>query len=243
MGGQRIPRRPHHLPIDDGTLPRTLRPMPGPTGATPEPISPRTFAMAWSEFRNSGKAVTNQAVDLGVMPHGQFLNAMEIVFREGDEAAGGRKALKGFCNYRGRQTLEERDYQFVIGQWGSWTSRDEGTPDDPDPLVQSWQPPLLRMYDTPGWSAYQGIGPSTRQLSANGVKSDVNATELWVQQVFKTWVQGEDCFTSMWSDASVKVTWHNSLHLVRDTPTSPWRQGANCKIGHGPMSFGTTDLL
>jgi hypothetical protein len=202
-----------------------------------------SFAMAWWQFRNTGNALTNPAVVLGVLPQGQLLNAMEIVFREEDDAARGREALRGNCSYRVRQTLEERDFQFVNGQWFSWTSRHPSTPDDPDPAVQSWDPPYLRMLDTPGWSAFLGVGRNTKQLSANGTKSAENATEVWVQQIFKTWAQGQDCFSGEWRDVSSRVTWHNSLHLVRADPTSPWTQGSDCRIQHGPMAWGSAALL
>jgi hypothetical protein len=202
------------------------------------------MAMTWWEFRNFGSAITNPAVMLGVMPQGQFLNAMEIVFREEQAATSGRARLRGYCNYRVHQTLEERDFQFVNGQWGAWTSQAEGTADDPapSPFIQSWDPPFLRMIDTPGWSRFL-VNANTRQLSASGVRSDVNATEVWVQQVFKTWAQGQDCFTHVWSDVSLKITWHNSLHLIRDNPTAPWRAGTACRIQHGPMTFGSAALL
>jgi hypothetical protein len=203
-----------------------------------------SIAMTWWQFRNSGNAVTNSAVVLGVMPQGQLLNAMEITFREEDAAARGRAMLKGYCNYRVRQTLEEQDFQFVNGQWRIWARQAQGTADDPDPAVQSWNPPFLRMIDTPGWSAFLGVGPNTRQLIVNWVRSDINATEVWVQQIFKTWVQGQDCFTNVWSDVSIKVTWHNSLRLIRDNSTSPWRAVVEkCRISHGPMAFGTAALL
>ena len=202
-----------------------------------------SIAMTWWQFRNSGSALTNPAVMLGVMPQGQLMNSMEIIFREEDAAARRRAALSGYCNYRVRQTIEERCFQFVNGQWRAWTNKAPGTADDPDPLVQSWDPPYLRMIDTPGWTVYQGVGPDTRQLIANTVRSDVNATEVWIQHVFSTWAQGEDCFTSVWSDVSIQITWHNSLHLIRDNPTSPWRAGSNCRIQHGPMVFGSTALL
>lgn len=200
------------------------------------------FAMTWWQFRNTGNAITNPAVVLGVLPQGQFLNAMEIVFHEEDWAAQGRKVLKGNCAYRVRQTREERHFQFVGGQWQDWNTVPAGTNDDPDPGVQSWDPPFLRMFDTPGWSAFQGVGPNTPQLPAEGKKSDINATQVWIQQIFKTWAQGQDCFSSAWRDASAPVTWNNSLHLVRDDPSSPWR-GQDCRIAHGPMTFGTAALL
>src|ERR1700678_3364952 len=128
--------------------------------------------MSWSQLRNTGVSVVNPAVTLGVMPQGQLLNAMEIVFREEDDAATRRRALArgGYCSYRVRQTLEEHDFQFV-NRWLDWSSKPVGTADDPDPGVQSWAPPLLRAYDTPGWSPYLGVGPNTRQLNANGVLS------------------------------------------------------------------------
>ncbi len=202
------------------------------------------MAMTWWQFKNSGQADTNRAVELGIMPQGQLLNGMEIIFSESDAAARGRKVLKGFCKYRMRQTLEEKDFQLVDGRWYTWSSQPAGTPDDPlIPGVISWAPPYFRMIDTPGWSAYENVGPKTRILRVNGVASHVNATEIWVQHIFKTWVEGMDCFQGTWSDVSFKVTWHNSLHLVRATPESPWVRGENCKIGHGPMVFGTTALL
>src|SRR5271157_3122555 len=143
-----------------------------------------SIAMTFWQFRNSGNALTNPAVKLGVMPQGQLLNAMEIIFREEPNAARGRAVLKGYCNYRVRQTLEERDFQFVNGQWRDWTRIAPETADDPDPGVQSWDPPFLRMIDTPGWSGYANVGPNTRRLIVNGVMSDVDATEIWLQQIF-----------------------------------------------------------
>src|ERR1700683_4690148 len=95
--------------------------------------------MSWSEFRNTGASMVNPAVALGVMPQGQLLNAMEIVFREEDDAATRRRALArgGYSSYRVRQSLEEHDFQLVNG-WLDWTSRPAGTADDPDPGVQSF---------------------------------------------------------------------------------------------------------
>ena len=201
-------------------------------------------AMSWSQFLNSGASVVNPAVMLGVMPQGQLLNAMEIVFREDDDAATRRRALArgGYCSYRVRQSLEEHDFQFVNG-WLDWSNKQAGTADNPDPGVQSWDPPFLRAYDTPGWSAYLGVGPNTRQLIANGVSSRADATEVWVQQLFRTWVEGSRCFDSVWEIVSIQVQWHNSLHLVRASPTSPWTLGSNSRIQHGPMKFGSTALL
>jgi hypothetical protein len=151
---------------------------------------------------------------------------MEIVFMENDAAAQSRRVLKGNCSYRVLQTVEEHDFQFVGG---------------------AWRPSLgATLYEDdryPGWSGYQGVGPKSKQFNVNGVLSDPNATEVWVQQVFQTWVQGQDCFTDAWSDASIKTTWHNSLHLIRDDPGSSWRAGTGCRIQHGPMQFGTTALL
>jgi len=227
--------------IRGGTLARTVMPMPGPIRA-----SGRSFPMIWLEFRISGTSVVNSAVVLGVMPLGRFLNAMEIVFREENAAASGRAALRGYCSYRVRQTVEEHNFQHVNGRWNPWSDKAAGTPDDPDPQgpkVQSWDPPYLRMFDTPGWSGYLGVGPNTRRFVSNGVLSDVDATEVWVQQVFQTWAQGEDCFTSAWQDASRKVTWHSSLHLVRANPTSAWGAGGGCRIAHGPMAFGPATQL
>lgn len=126
---------------------------------------------------------------------------------------------------------------------GNGTNKASGTADDPFSGAQAWAPPYMRMIDTPGWSGYQGVGPKSKQFNVNGVLSDPNATEVWVQQVFQTWVQGQDCFTDAWSDASTKTTWHNSLHLIRDDPGSSWRAGTGCRIQHGPMQFGTTALL
>jgi hypothetical protein len=203
-------------------------------------------AMSWHQFRNTGNSVVNSAVVLGVMPQGQLLNAMEIVFREDDEAARKRRALArgGFCAYRTQQSLEERDFQFVNGRWQNWTSKPAGTEDNPlTPDVEQWAPPYLRLIDTPGWSAWLGVGPNTRQLTANGIRSDVNATEVWVQQNFLTWAIGQRCFDNVWEVVSIQVQWHNSLHLVRETPTSPWREGRDCRISHGPMAWGSTAQL
>ena len=243
MAGQDLSKQPSQVRgptrVFAATWARSRMPLPGSTGAVPQ-----TPAVIWWEFRKSGNALTNPAVVLGVMPQGQLLNAMEIVFHEEDAARTGRAKLRGSCSYRVRQTLEERDFQFVNGDWQDWTSRPEGTADPiVNPSVWSWQPPYIRMIDTPGWSAWEGVGPNTRQLGANGVKSDINATEIWVQQQFKTWVQGEDCFTSLWTDVSRQVVWHNSLHLVRDSPNSPWHAGRNCRIDHGPMKFGAATQL
>lgn len=199
--------------------------------------------MKWWEFHNTGTASSNSAVKLGVMPGGDFLNAMEIVFMEDDAAAQSRRGLKGNCSYRVRQTVEERDFQFVRGAWRNWTNKATGTADDPFSGAQAWAPPYMRMIDTPGWSGYQGVGPKSKQFNANGVLSDPNATEVWVQQVFQTWVQGQDCFTDAWSDASIKITWHNSFHLIRDDPDASWRAGTGCRIQQGSMRFGTTALL
>jgi len=201
--------------------------------------------MMWLEFHNKGTAVVNPAVWLGVMPQGQFLNGMEIVFQEDDAAAARRAKLIGNCSYRVRQTLEEHDFQFVGGQWIDWTAKAAGTADDPaeDSHIQAWDPPFLRALDTPGWSAWAGVGPSSPTLIAKGVKSDPNATEIWIQQVFATWAEGKDCFSGNWSAASTKIVWHNSLHLIRDNPTALWKAGSNCRIDHGPMKFGSTALL
>jgi hypothetical protein len=203
------------------------------------------IAMSWWQFRNAGASIVNPAVALGVMPQGQLLNAMEIVFREEDDAARRRRALGryGYCSYRVRQTVEERDFQRVNGTWRTWAGKPAGTADHPDPGVQSWSPPFLRMIDTPGWSAFLGVGPNTRQLIVNGSRSDAAATEVWVQQNFLTWVDGEECFAGGWEEVSIRVQWHNSLHLVRSGPTAPWERGNDSRIQHGPMAFGSAALL
>jgi hypothetical protein len=202
-------------------------------------------AMNWFQFRNTGTSVVNPTT-LGVMPQGQLLNAMEIVFREEDTAAALRRSLArgSYCSYRVRQTLEEHDFQFVDG-WLDWTNKPAGTADDPDPAIQKWSPPFLRSIDTPGWSGFDvpPVGPNTRQINANGILNRADATEIWVQQMFRTWVEGSRCFDSVWEAASSPVTWHNSLHLVRASPTSPWTKGSNTRIEHGPMRFGSTAQL
>lgn len=193
-------------------------------------------AMSWSQFLNSGASAVNPAVTLGVMPQGQLLNAMEIVFREEDDAATRRRALArgGYSSYRVRQSVEERDFQFVNG-WLDWSSKAAGTADDPDPGVQSWAPPFLKAYDTPGWSAYLGVGPNTRQLVANGIPSRGDGTEVWVQQLFRTWAEGSRCFDSVWEVVSIQVQWHNSLHPVRAQPDitlDTWKQHPNSAWSH-----------
>ena len=201
-----------------------------------------SIAMTFWQFRNSGNALTNPAVKLGVMPQGQLLNAMEIIFREEPNAARGRAVLKGYCNYRVRQTLEERDFQFVNGQWRDWTRIAPETADDPDPGVQSWDPPFLRMIDTPGWSGYANVGPNTRRLIVNGVMSDVNATEIWLQQIFKTWRKGRiasPAFGAMFPSRSPGTAAFISSATIPLLPGA----GNDCRIQHGPMAFGSAALL
>lgn len=205
------------------------------------------FAMNWMEFRIAGHALANPAVLLGVFPHGEFINAMEIAFKETPDAARRRAALArgGYSAYRVRQTLEEKDFQFAHGQWLDWSSQPAGTADDYDAGVTSFKPPDLRAYDTPGFSAWSNVTtPQTSSpgFNSNGVASRADATELWIQHKFQTWVDGQRCFDDIWEAVSMSVSWHNSLHLTRPSPGSPWVQGSDCEIQHGPMDFGTTPI-
>jgi hypothetical protein len=202
--------------------------------------------MDYWTFRNTGVSVLNPAVQLGVMPRGELLNAMELVFHEDEAARRRREALVrgAYGTYRCRQTIEEHSFQFVNGRWFRWTSAPAGTPDDPDEGVYRWTPPYIRVIDTPGWSAWEGVNSNTRQLTApNGVPSAWNATEVWVQHEMRSWVEGETIYFQDWEEVSARVVWHNSLHLIRSSPTSAWTAGSDCRIHHGPMRFGSAALL
>ena len=144
MAGQRVPRSLSQVNtlIEHGVSARAAMPGPGPIGTASGATTSTPFAITWWQFQNSGNAVSKPAVVLGVMPQGQLLNAMEITFREESAAAKGRAVMKGFCNYRVRQTVEEHDFQFVNERWSAWTNQAEGTADDPDPLAPSWSPTL-----------------------------------------------------------------------------------------------------
>jgi hypothetical protein len=92
---------------------------------------------------------------------------------------------------------------------------------------------------TPGWSAYLGVGPNTRQLTIDNRMSDINATVVWVQQNFYTWVEGERVFTGGWEPVSVRYPWHNSLRLERANPTANWIVAPSTRIQPGHMEFGS----
>ncbi len=211
------------------------------TRSSPElPPSLRTFR--WPRFINEGESVCAPGVTLGVNPGGQFLNAMELMFTEREEAGERRRALArgSYSSYRVRQTYELKAWEFVRGQWFQLATEPAGTPDDPDPELQCWNPPELRTVDTPGWSAYQGVGPMTRQFAlGGGRKSDPNATVVWVQMNFFTWVEGERTFVDGWEEVSVKYPWHSSLRLERPSPTANWQPAADNRIQGGHMEFGT----
>jgi hypothetical protein len=141
--------------------------------------------------------------------------------------------------YQVRQTIEEQAWQFVNGQGSLFAGVPPGTVDHPDPQLPCWNPPQLRTIDTPGWSAYRGVGSNTRQLSIDNRMSDINATVVWVQQNFYTWVEGERVFTGGWEPVSVRYPWHNSVRLERATPTANWIVAPSTRIQPGHMEFGS----
>jgi hypothetical protein len=165
---------------------------------------------------------------------------MELVFTEQEEAGElrRRQSRGGFSRYRIRQTIEEQVWQFVRGRWYLLSSTPADTPDDPDPDLQCWNPPEMRTVDTPGFSAWQGIGPSTRQFGVSGGRSDPDATVFWVQQNFYTWVEGEHAYFGGWERVSVRYPWHNSLRLERMSPTDDWHSVRSTRIQSGHMEFG-----
>jgi hypothetical protein len=83
--------------------------------------------------------------------------------------------------------------------------------------------PLNSEQLTPGWSAYLGVGPNTRQLTIDTRMSDINATVVWVQQNFYTWVEGERVFT----------------RLERANPTANGIVAPSTRIQPGHMEFGS----
>ena len=170
---------------------------------------------------------------------------MELVFQETEEGTRRRRMLArgGYTNYRVRQTIEEQDWQLVAGKWSLFASAQAGTPDDPASPFVCWKPPLLCMVDTPGFSAWEGFGPDTRQVKIRSQMSDPAATAVWVQQNFRTWVEGEQVYYGGWVQASIKVQWHNSLRLDRTSPTSPWSASPENRIEHGPMELGSSRRL
>ncbi len=199
----------------------------------------RTFG--WPRFITSGSSVCAPGVTLGKNPGGQFLNAMELLFTERPAAGERRRRLArgGYSSYRVRQTLAEDVWENVGGRWFLLSRTPAGTLDDPDPELQCWNPPELRTVDTPGWSAYHGVGPSTRQfVVGEGRRTSVNATIVWVQQNFYTWAEGERTFVGGWQRVSVRFPWHNSLRLERASPTADWRSAAETRIQSGHMEFG-----
>lgn len=219
----------------------------GPTRVrVPQPRQPqqrpaflRTFR--WPRFITTGNSVCAPGVALGANPQGQFLNAMELVFTEQAEAGELRRRQSsrgGFSRYRIRQTIAEQVWQFVSGRWSNLSSTPAGMSDDPDPELQCWNPPELRTIDTPGWSAYQGVGPRTRRFVFSDGQSDPDATIVWVQQNFYTWVEGERAYFGGWERVSVKYPWHSSLRLERMNSTADWRSGPSTRIQPGHMEFG-----
>jgi hypothetical protein len=83
--------------------------------------------------------------------------------------------------------------------------------------------PLNSEQLTPGWSAYLGVRPNTRQLTIDTRMSDINATVVWVQQNFYTWVEGERIFT----------------RLERANPTANGIVAPSTRIQPGHMEFGS----
>lgn len=199
----------------------------------------RTFR--WPRFITSGSSVCAPGITLGRNPGGQFLNAMELLFTEQPDAGDRRQRLRGdsYSSYRVRQVITEQAWENVRGRWYQLSSTSGWTPDDPDPELQCWNPPELRTVDTPGWSAFQGVGPSTRRfVVSGGGRTDVDATIVWVQQNFYTWVEGERSYFGGWERVSVHFPWHNSLRFERASPTADWHSAPQTRIQSGHMQFG-----
>ena len=232
------------IEVRDGTSALIASPKPGAAGAqgSTQPKTPARDSVVYWSFLAKDKSVCKPAVALGVNPGGEFLNAMEIVFKEEDFAKELRLKLGrgGFTGYRVRQTIEEQSWQMVGGKWSLMSSVAAGTADDPFPEMQCvGNPPYLRAVDTPGWSGFLGVGPKTRQLVVNKIKSDLNATQVVVQQNFRTWVEGERVYLGDWVRASIEAEWHNIQWLVRDTPTSDWKTTNQSEIASGPIKLGS----
>lgn len=192
------------------------------------------FNLTRSKF--VGGAGTRQ---LGKNPNAllPFTNAVEIIFQVDPQAA----AKKKIKNFRCRQQVaSEEAWQMRLDvDPGRWVQITIGgiQPDDPDPLNQAIQPPVVAFFDSPGLI---GTATTTQFKTVRGVQSDPNAVRLMLRQNFTAWVEGEvpaGGGKTQWQQVSDVVDWHSNQGLTRSllgTPT--WNSDPNTDIGLGHTS-------
>lgn len=189
------------------------------------------------DFRTTGVSVFFDE-KLGVNPNSYLCNAVDIEFR----IPGHLDRAGTFREYRFRQTIQERHFQFVEGRWLKGFASTGANEDHPQSNYMRKEGARLLMYDSPGYIVDFG-GPARLKSGiwsnplplGPGLKTDAKATQVVARNLFFTWVEGRSA-AGTWQRVSNTLEWYSIQWVSRTSPRDTWNATSSSKIDHGSDS-------